>query len=90
MKRSKLETNIAILKTIANQGKTIPTHITYETCLNHMCVTSSLSFLMDNKLVQEHNVKKRKEYSITDLGLKAMIIAKKINAVLPIFNDLYS
>ena len=90
MNRSKIQTNIAILKTLANQGKTNPTHITYCTCLNHKCVTNALSFLMDNNLVQEHNKNKRKKYSITDRGLKTLIVAKKIDTVLPIFNELYS
>ena len=90
MKRSKFQTNVAILKTLANQDKVIPTHITYETCLNHRCVNNSLSFLMDHNLVQEHNEKKRKKYSITDRGLKALIVAKKIDTMLPIFNEFYS
>ena len=90
MKRSKIQTNIAILKTLANQGKMNPTHITYGTYLNYKCVTESLSFLMDNNLVQEHNENKRKKYSITDRGLKTLTVAKKIDTVLPFYTELYS
>ena len=90
MRRSKLQVNIDVLKTLANHGKMISTHITYNTFLNNKSVNESLIFLEENKLVQELGKKKRKIYVITDLGLEALDLAKKIDDSFQVFNELNS
>lgn len=87
MKRSKLQVNIAILQTLANHEKMVPTHITYYTYLNNKCVNESLSFLEENNLILDIGRKKRKVYTITDKGLRVVGVAKKINILLPIFSE---
>ena len=90
MKRSKLQVNIAILQTLAIHEKMVPTHITYYTYLNNKCVNESLNFLEENNLVQDLGNKKRKLYTITEKGLRVVGVAKKINTLLPIFNEMNS
>ena len=90
MKRSKLQVNIAILQTLAIHEKMVPTHITYYTYLNNKCVNESLNFLEENNLVQDLGNKKRKVYTITEKGLRVVGVAKKINTLLPIFNEMHS
>ena len=87
MKRSKLEPHVAILQTLANYGKLIPTHITYNAYLNCNSVNECLDFLVNCNLVQEFNDgKKRRSYDITDSGLKALKIAQEIDKSCHIFN----
>ena len=88
MRRSKLEAHLAILQTLSNHGKLIPTHITCHTYLNCRSVNKCLGFLMENNLVQEMNKNtKRKTYEITTLGLKALQTAKEIDNNLNIFQE---
>ena len=88
MSRSKLQSHIEILQTLANCGKLISTHITYNTYLNSSCVNKCLSLLMEHNLVQELNEnKKRKAYAITEKGAKLLEIARKIDNSLHVFND---
>ncbi|MEJ2272078.1 MAG: winged helix-turn-helix domain-containing protein [Candidatus Bathyarchaeota archaeon] len=87
MKRSKLETHIAVLQVLEEKGSLIPTHITYETYLNCSCVKACLNLLLNQKLIQENGINKRKTYTITDIGRKALQIANKIDNSLKIFNQ---
>ena len=88
MSRSKLQVHVAILQTLANCGKLIPTHITYNTYLNSSYVNECLSLLMEHNLVQELNEnRKRKTYAITETGVKVLEIARKIDNSLHVFND---
>lgn len=86
MKRSKLETYIAVLKVLAEKGSLISTHITYETYLNCSCVKECLDLLLDQKLIQENESNKRKVYIITNQGLKVLQIANNIDDSLKIFS----
>ena len=88
MRRSKLQVHVAILQTLANYGKVIPTHITYHTYLNCSDVNECLGFLVEHNLVQELNEKnkKRKTYAITEFGLKALQTANQIDKTLHVFN----
>lgn len=87
MKRSKLETHIAVLQVLAEKGSLISTHITYETYLNCSCVKECLELLLNQKLVKENRSNKRKIYTITDQGLKALRLANEIDDSLKIFNE---
>ena len=86
MRRSKLQANIAILHTLAQKGKSIPTHITYNAYLNCNSVNECLDFLVKCNLVQEFNDGKRRSYDITDSGLKALKIAQEIDKSCHVFN----
>lgn len=86
MRRSKLQVNVAILKTLADNGRLNSTHITYHTYLNNKSVKECLEFLMENSLVAEIERQTRKEYQITNLGIKALNIANKIEKSLKSFN----
>jgi len=86
MRRSKLQVNVAIPKTLADNGKLNPTHITYQTYLNNKSVNECIEFLIKNNLVTEIECQTRKEYQITNLGIKALTIANKINKALKTFN----
>ena len=87
MKRSKLQVHVAILQTLANYGKLIPTHITYNAYLNCNSVNECLGFLVEHNLVKELNEsRKRRVYDITDSGLKALRLAQEIDKSCHVFN----
>jgi len=86
MRRSKLQVYLDILKTLADNGKLNPTHLTYHTFLNHKSLSECLEFLMKNNLVIEIEHQSRKGYQITSLGIKTIQIAKKIDKTLITFN----
>jgi predicted transcriptional regulator len=88
MKRSKIQSHIEILQTLANHEKLIPSHITNITYLNPSYVNKCLSLLSKEKLIQELNEnKKRKAYTITEKGKKVLEIARKIDDSLNVFNN---
>ena len=86
MRRSKLQVNIAILHSLAQKGKSIPTHIVYDSFLNSSSVNECLEFLVNQRLIQEYNEGKRRSYDITDSGLKTLRIAKEIDKAFHVFN----
>jgi predicted transcriptional regulator len=88
MRRSKMEVNVDVLKTLAENGKMKSTHITYGTGLNNKCLNECLEFLQVNELIQVEG-QKRKLYGITNRGLETLGIAKKIDTSLQVFNGLF-
>jgi predicted transcriptional regulator len=88
LKRSKLQVNLEILKALVEKGKLNSTHITYNTYLNNKSVAECLDFLVKNNLVQEYGNQTRTKYEITNLGVKALEVASKIDEALPIFTNL--
>jgi len=92
MRRSKLEIHIDILRALAYHGRLKPTHITYKANVNCSALKECLSFLLERNLVKEQTInkkrKKRKVYSITDLGLTALRNVKEINKSLHVFEEL--
>lgn len=60
MKRSKLQVNLEILKTLDEKGKLNSTNITNHTYLNNKSVNECLEFLIQNNLVTEHGTKQEK------------------------------
>ena len=88
MRRSKIQSHIEILQTLANCEKLISTHITNITYLNHKYVNECLSSLREHHLVQElKEHKKRKAYTITEKGVKVLELVSKIDDSLHCFND---
>jgi predicted transcriptional regulator len=86
MRRSKLQVNLEILKTLAENGKLNSTHITYHTYLNNKSVNECLDFLIENNLVKEHECKSRKQYEITNQGTEAIQLAHKLDKILHVFD----
>jgi predicted transcriptional regulator len=91
MRRSKLEIHIDILRALAYHGRLKPTHITYKANVNCSALKECLSFLLERNLVKEQIIskkrKKRRVYSITDLGLNALRNVKEINKSLQVFEE---
>lgn len=91
MRRSKLEIHIDILRALAYHGRLKPTHITYKANVNCSALKECLSFLLQRNLVKEQTIskkrKKRKVYSITELGLTALRNVKEINKSLHVFKE---
>jgi predicted transcriptional regulator len=91
MRRSKLEIHIDILRALAYHGRLKPTHITYKANVNCSALKECLSFLLERNLVKEQIIskkrKKRRVYSITDLGLTALRNVKEINKSLQVFEE---
>lgn len=85
MKRSKLQTTLAVLNTLWKNGRLKPTHITYHTVQNSSSVKECLSFLREHDLVQEIANNKRTEYEITSTGIRAIKLAHRIDESLPLF-----
>ena len=86
MKRSKLQVHVAILHSLEQNGKSIPTHIVYDSFLNSSSVNECLEFLVNQRLIQECNEGKRRSYNITDSGLKALKLAQEIDKAFHVFN----
>ena len=86
MRRSKLQVNVEILKTLAENGKLNSTHITYHTYLNNKSVNECLDFLIKNNLVKEHECQSRKQYEITNQGTEAIKLANKLDKILHAFD----
>jgi predicted transcriptional regulator len=91
MRRSKLEIHIDILRALAYHGRLKPTHITYKANVNCSALKECLSFLLERNLIKEQIIskkrKKRRVYSITDLGLTALRNVKEINRSLQVFEE---
>ena len=56
MRRSKLQANVEILKTLAENGKLNSTDITHYTYLNNKSVKECLDFLIENNFKRNMNV----------------------------------
>ena len=70
-KRSKFEIYLEIL-TIMSKEETKPTRIMYETNLSWVPFQEYLKHLIDQNNIKEIENNKRKEYLITDKGIKAI------------------
>ena len=86
MRRSKLQVNLDILKTLVKNGKLNSTHITYHTYLNNKSVNECLEFLIENNLIKELEYKTRKKYLITNQGTEALELADRLDKILHVFN----
>ena len=88
MRRSKLEMQVDILKSLACHGRLKLTHIMYKANVNCSVLKQCLDLLIQNNLVKEHTLhKKRAVYTITKRGLNALKNVSKINNALRIFEE---
>jgi predicted transcriptional regulator len=84
MRRSKLETNVDILKILAQRGSLKLTHLMYKANLNGDVLGKDVVFLIKQGLIEKRNVGGgRLVYSITHEGLTLLKSWKEFEQLLP-------
>ncbi len=84
MRRSKLETYLDILNTLALKGPLKLTHIMYKSNLNCNVLKEQLDFLMKNSLVEERILaKERVVYALTQRGSNVLKAFREIRQIFP-------
>lgn len=84
MRRSKLETNVDILKILAQRGSLKLTHLMYKANLNCGVLGKDVEFLIKQGLIEKRNVGGgRLVYSITHEGLSLLKSWKEFEQLLP-------
>ena len=85
MRRSKLETYIAILNVLANKGPLKLTHIMYKANVNCGQLKEDLEFLINQNLVEKRTIKKEHIiFVITQRGINVLKYFRELTKVLPI------
>ncbi|MCW4034341.1 MAG: winged helix-turn-helix domain-containing protein [Candidatus Bathyarchaeota archaeon] len=89
MRRSKMEMYIDILKVIAQNGPLKLTHVMYKANVNCSVLKENLGFLIDQNLIEEQIVKKRRNktkiaYAITEKGKTVLRYFNEVNVALQI------
>ena len=88
LRRSKLETHVAILSVLAIRGPLKLTHIMYKANINCSVLTEHLNFLIKQKLVEERIVKKsRVVFAITPRGSTVLKYFRELTQALPIIEE---
>ena len=88
MRRSKLEMYIDILKVLAQRGPLKLTHIMYKANVNCSVLKQYLDFLMEQNLVEERSVGKRRVvYAISQRGVTVLKHFRELKQVLPIVEE---
>jgi predicted transcriptional regulator len=84
MRRSKLEINIDILKTLALKGPLKLTHIMYKANLNYDLLKNFVDFLIKQGLIEERLIGRTGlVYSITRQGLTLLKGWRELKELLP-------
>ena len=88
MRRSKLETHVAILNALSIRGPLKLTHIMYKANINCSVLTEDLNFLIKQKLVEERIVEKdRVVFAITPRGSTVLKYFRELTQALPIIEE---
>ena len=88
MRRSKLEMYVDILSVLAHRGPLKLTHVMYKANVNCSVLKEYLTFLMDQGLVEERNLRKRRVvYAVTQRGLTVLKYFRELKQVLPILEE---
>jgi predicted transcriptional regulator len=88
MRRSKLETYVAILSVLANKGPLKLTHIMYKANVNCSVLREQLDFLIKQNLVQERIIKKeRTVFAVTPRGITVLKYFREFTQALPIIEE---
>jgi predicted transcriptional regulator len=88
MRRSKLETHVAILSVLALRGPLKLTHIMYKANINCSVLTEDLNFLIKQRLVEERIVEKsRVVFAITPRGITVLKYFRELTQALPIIEE---
>ena len=84
MRRSKLETCLSILETLASHGSLKITHVMQKANLNCNVLKNYFDFLIKQGAVQEKCVEKdRVVYGITERGVYLIRYFRELNKVIP-------
>ena len=88
MRRSKLETYVAILSVLAQRGPLKLTHIMYKANVNCSVLREQLDFLIKQNLVQERIIKKeRTVFAVTPRGITVLKYFRELTQALPIVEE---
>ena len=88
MRRSKLETYIAVLSALANKGPMKTTHIMYKANINGSVLRDNLDFLIKQKLVEERTIKKEHTiFAVTQRGINVLKYFKELTKALPMTQE---
>ncbi len=88
MRRSKLETNVDILKALARYGSLKLTHIMYKANINCSILKQQLNSLIEQDLVETTLLgRKTVAYSITEKGRRALKSYGEINKALQLTEE---
>jgi len=91
MRRSKLETYVDILQTLAQHGPLKLTHVMYKANLNCNILKENLEFLLEKGLVEEQIAGKRTVvYKITQGGINVVKYFRELKKALPIVEEAQS
>jgi predicted transcriptional regulator len=88
MRRSKLETYVAILSVLANKGPLKLTHIMYKANVNCSILRENLDFLIKQNLVEERSLRKeRTVFAVTPRGINMLKHFRELTKILPIVEE---
>jgi predicted transcriptional regulator len=79
---------VDILSVLAHRGPLKLTHVMYKANVNCSVLKEYLTFLMDQGLVEERNLRKRRVvYAVTQRGLTVLKYFRELKQVLPILEE---
>ena len=88
MRRSKLETYVAILSVLGQRGPLKLTHIMYKANVNCSILREQLDFLIKQNLVEERSLRKeRTVFAITQRGINVLKYFRELTQALPIIEE---
>ena len=88
MRRSKLEMQLSIIKTLAQKGPLKLTHVMYKANVNCSVLKEHMDFLIQQNIVQERVVRKQKiVYELTEKGFSILKTFREIQTLLPFDNE---
>jgi predicted transcriptional regulator len=92
--RSKLEQNIAILRSLAYEGPLRSTHIMYKTNINCAVLKGYLKSLAERNLIEKRDVTERRKpsnkietFAITHQGLTALKYFNQLNQAMQLIEE---
>jgi predicted transcriptional regulator len=79
---------VDILSVLAHRGPLKLTHVMYKANVNCSVLKEYLTFLIDQGLVEERNLRKRRVvYAVTQRGLTVLKYFRELKQVLPILEE---
>jgi predicted transcriptional regulator len=79
---------VDILSVLAHRGPLKLTHVMYKANVNCSVLKEYLTFLMEQGLVEERNLRKRRVvYAVTQRGLTVLKYFRELKQVLPILEE---
>ena len=88
MRRSKLETHVAILNELAHRGPLKLTHIMYKANVNCNILKECLDFLIKRGLIEKRTITKmRVVFAITTRGTTVLKYFHELTQALPIIEE---